>query len=157
MYLNETCTHTIQTPLGFFSIVASEDFILSTNFSYKKISSSNPTPLLKEASKQCQAYFAGSLRRFDLPQAPHGTEFQLRCWAILQTIPYAQTLSYSEQAIQIKSPKASRAVGGANGRNPIPLIIPCHRVIGKNGDLTGFSGGLKIKKFLLQHEQKYRH
>lgn len=149
-----TLTQTIKTPLGFFSIKADEEAILSCDFNLHEKPSTTSSPLLNEAAKQCHAYFEGRLTTFDLPLAPVGTAFQMSCWNILQTIPFGHTLSYSEQAMKMNNPKATRAVGGANGRNPIPLLIPCHRVIGKNGDLTGFSGGLKIKQFLLQHEKE---
>jgi len=109
----------------------------------------------REARRQLNAYFGGELQQFDLPLAPHGTPFQLRAWQALQAIPYAQTRSYSEQANAASAPKAVRAIGAANGRNPLPIVIPCHRVIGKDGSLTGFGGGLPIKQWLLQHEQRF--
>ena len=99
------------------------------------------------------AYFAGKLRAFNVPVAPRGTEFQRKCWAALQQIPYGATRSYGQQADAINNPKAVRAVGLANGRNPISIIIPCHRVIGANGGLTGYGGGMGRKQFLLDLEQ----
>lgn len=110
------------------------------------------SPLLHAAREQLAAYFAGRLRRFDLPLAPRGTPFQLRVWRALQDIPYGQTCSYSELAAAISSPRACRAVGQANGRNPLMIIIPCHRVIAAGGGLGGYSGGLDIKRFLLRLE-----
>jgi methylated-DNA-[protein]-cysteine S-methyltransferase len=104
------------------------------------------------AAAQLAAYFAGKLKAFDLPLAPAGTPFQLRVWTALQTIPYGQTVSYGQLARQVGSPAASRAVGLANGRNPIPLIFPCHRVVGADGSLTGYGGGLHRKQFLLDLE-----
>ena len=101
---------------------------------------------------QLDAYFAGRLRRFELPLAPEGTPFQREVWSALTTIPYGETVSYGELARRVGRPAASRAVGAANGRNPIPIIIPCHRVIGADGTLTGFGGGLPIKRRLLQLE-----
>jgi methylated-DNA-[protein]-cysteine S-methyltransferase len=98
---------------------------------------------------QLDAYFAGRLRRFELPLAPEGTPFQREVWSALTTIPYGETVSYGELARQVGRPNACRAVGAANGRNPIPIIIPCHRVIGADGSLTGFGGGLPIKQRLL--------
>jgi len=98
---------------------------------------------------QLDAYFAGRLRRFELPLAPEGTAFQREVWSALTTIPYGETVSYGELARQIGRPNSCRAVGAANGRNPIPIIIPCHRVIGADGSLTGFGGGLPIKQRLL--------
>jgi len=101
---------------------------------------------------QLDAYFAGELQHFDLPLAPQGTEFQLAVWQALQTIPFGKTISYGELAKSINKPTASRAVGAANGANPLPIIIPCHRVIGADGSLTGFGGGLDRKYWLLRHE-----
>ena len=102
--------------------------------------------------QQLDAYFAGTLTRFDLPLALNGTPFQNRAWAALAAIPFGETRCYSEMAAQIGHPDASRAVGAANGNNPLPIILPCHRVIGKSGALTGFGGGLDVKRFLLCHE-----
>lgn len=110
------------------------------------------SPLLQEAREQLAAYFAGRLRRFDLPLAPRGTPFQLRVWRALQDIPYGRTCSYSELATAVGSPRACRAVGQANGRNPLMIVIPCHRVIAAGGGLGGYSGGLDIKRFLLRLE-----
>lgn len=106
--------------------------------------------------EQLNEYFAGKRRVFDLPLAPRGTEFQLACWNELQRIPFGSTISYSELARRIARPNAVRAVGAANGANPIPIIIPCHRVIGANGTLTGYGGGLHIKRALLALEQPQR-
>jgi methylated-DNA-[protein]-cysteine S-methyltransferase len=106
------------------------------------------------AAEQLTAYFAGELTSFDLPLAPAGTPFQRRVWAALQTIPFGQTRSYGDLARQIGSESASRAVGLANGKNPIALVIPCHRVIGADGSLTGYGGGLDRKQFLLDLEAK---
>jgi len=109
---------------------------------------------VKETMRQLRAYFAGKLERFDLPLAPQGTPFQLDVWRRLCEIPYGETTSYGELARKIGNPNASRAVGLANGSNPIPIIIPCHRVIGSNGKLTGYGGGLPIKEKLLALERK---
>lgn len=106
----------------------------------------------REARAQLEAYFAGELHRFELALAPEGTPFQLQVWSALRTIPYGETVSYGELARRLGRSKASRAVGAANGRNPIPIVIPCHRVIGSNGSLTGFGGGLAIKRRLLKLE-----
>jgi len=108
---------------------------------------------LREAALQLDAYFAGELREFELPVDPGGTAFQRTVWQALQTIPYGITVSYGELAQQLKKPTATRAVGAANGANPLPIVIPCHRVIGADGALTGFGGGLDIKRWLLEHEQ----
>lgn len=109
----------------------------------------------REVIRQLQAYFAGTLREFDLPLAPEGTPFQLAVWSALRRIPYGGTVSYGEIARSIGKPKAMRAVGGANGRNPIPIIVPCHRVIGCDGSLTGFGGGLTVKQKLLDLERRH--
>jgi len=109
---------------------------------------------LKETIRQLHAYFAGELENFDLHLAPEGTPFQLAVWRRLCDIPYGQTISYGELASRIGNPKASRAVGLANGSNPIPIVIPCHRVIGSNGKLTGYGGGLPIKEKLLALERR---
>lgn len=102
--------------------------------------------------KQLKAYFAGDLKQFDLPLAPRGTDFQMGVWKALRSIPYGETISYGQLADQIGNPRAVRAVGGANGKNPIAIIVPCHRVIGSDGTLTGFGGGLPIKEALLRLE-----
>ncbi len=114
------------------------------------------TPLLKEAGKQLQDYFVGRIKEFSLPMAPQGTEFMKSVWKALCEIPYGETRSYHEIAQNIGKPKASRAVGLANNRNPIPVFIPCHRVIGSNGKLTGYRGGLELKTQLLEVEKKYK-
>jgi methylated-DNA-[protein]-cysteine S-methyltransferase len=101
---------------------------------------------------QLTEYFAGSRKEFELKLAPHGTRFQLEVMSALQRIPYGETMSYVELARAVGRPRASRAVGAANGRNPLPIVVPCHRVIGADGSLTGFGGGLPIKQFLLEHE-----
>jgi len=108
---------------------------------------------LTETIRQLQAYFAGELENFNLPLAPEGTQFQMEVWRRLCDIPYGQTISYGELARRVGNPKASRAVGLANGSNPIPIVIPCHRVIGSNGKLMGYGGGLPIKEKLLALER----
>jgi len=113
------------------------------------------SPLIKTAAAQLAEYFAGKRAKFDLPLAPAGTEFQRSVWRALQTIPYGKTRSYGEIAAQIGNPKAFRAVGLANNRNPIVIIIPCHRVIGHDGSLVGFGGGLDVKQYLLDLENRY--
>ena len=108
---------------------------------------------LADVVRQLRAYFTGDLRRFDLPLAPQGTPFQQRVWRELLEIPYGETMSYGELARKIGSPSASRAVGLANGSNPISIVIPCHRVIGSSGKLTGYGGGLEKKEWLLALER----
>lgn len=110
-------------------------------------------PPFRTAKKQLAEYFAGSRTEFNLPLRPHGTAFQLDVLRALQSIPYGETRSYVEIARQVGRPKASRAVGAANGRNPLPIVIPCHRVIGADGNLSGFGGGIRAKQFLLNLEQ----
>jgi len=110
------------------------------------------TPLLLKAAKQLDEYFNGKRKEFDLPLAPRGTEFQNKVWKALQAIPFGKTCSYGQLAAMTGNPKACRAVGMANNRNPIPVIIPCHRVIGHNGALTGYAGGLELKQKLLELE-----
>ena len=115
------------------------------------------TPLghavLERAAGQLQEYFAGERRDFDVPLRPHGTTFQLAAWTALSTIPYGETVSYGEQASRLGDRRLARAVGAANGRNPLPIIVPCHRVVGANGHLTGFGGGIECKAWLLDHER----
>ena len=113
----------------------------------------DPVAVLDEAAAQLEAYFAGERTSFELPLDLTGTDFQRSCWLALATIPYGQTVSYGEQARRLGlGPTSARAVGTANGQNPLPLILPCHRVIGADGSLTGFGGGLHLKRFLLEHE-----
>lgn len=113
------------------------------------------TPLLEQVQRQLAEYFDGQRQTFDIPLSPEGTAFQKKAWQSLQAIPYGTTWSYGQQARHMGHPTAVRAVGGANGRNPIPIIIPCHRVIGSNGSLTGYSGGMSIKQFLLALESAH--
>ena len=104
--------------------------------------------------EQLRAYFGGELQRFDLPLSPSGSEFQQAVWQALAQIPYGETISYSTLAARLGRPRAVRAVGAANGANPLPIVLPCHRVIGSNGSLTGFAGGLQSKAWLLGHERR---
>lgn len=111
--------------------------------------------VLAVAVTQLGEYFAGTRREFDLPLDPHGTPFQQAAWQVLRTIPYGTTMSYGEQARRMGDARKARAVGAANGRNPISVIVPCHRVVGSNGSLTGFAGGLSSKEWLLAHEGQH--
>jgi len=111
--------------------------------------------LFAEAFRQLGAYFAGELNRFELPLRLAGTGFQNAVWSALSEIPYGATTSYGALAARIGRPSASRAVGAANGANPLPIVVPCHRVIGANRSLTGFGGGIEVKRFLLEHEQSH--
>ena len=114
------------------------------------------TPVLDEAISQLEEYFAGTRREFDLPLDPAGTEFQQSAWMVLRTIPYGQTISYGQQAEQLGHPNKARAVGAANGKNPLSIVVPCHRVVGSNGHLTGFAAGIDVKSWLLDHERQPR-
>ena len=110
-------------------------------------------PILEAAATQLAEYFAGERTEFELPLDPQGTEFQVAAWKALAEIPYGETATYGEQAERIGRPSAVRAVGAANGRNPLSIVLPCHRVVGADGSLTGFAGGLDAKRLLLDHEQ----
>jgi methylated-DNA-[protein]-cysteine S-methyltransferase len=114
-----------------------------------------PNAITEETVKQLDRYFEGNLKKFELPLAPEGTEFQQKVWHELASIPFGETWSYLDLARKVGTDKHTRAVGLANGKNPIAIIIPCHRVIGNNGDLTGYAGGLHRKKWLLAHEAAY--
>jgi methylated-DNA-[protein]-cysteine S-methyltransferase len=150
--------HEIDSPIGRLLLAGDGDSLIQVGFQ------SGPRPLqpaadwiadgapFRGAIAQLGEYFAGERRRFDLPLAPQGTEFQRRVWRALTEIPYGETVSYGELARRIGKPSAPRAVGLANGANPLPIIVPCHRVIGADGSLTGFGGGLPIKRKLLALE-----
>ena len=147
------------TSLGNISIAEQNSLITGLYFEHETLPNSfsiGKTPMLNEAFLQLNAYLAGELRQFSLPLAPHGTAFMQTVWQTLLTIPYGTTASYKDIALMIAKPKAMRAVGLANRNNPIPILIPCHRVIGSNGSLVGYSSGLAIKEFLLQLEAKHR-
>ena len=113
------------------------------------------TALIAECRNQLEEYFAGKRKTFDLPLAPKGTDFQQKVWSALQEIPYGEVCTYKDIAAAVGNPKGCQAVGGANGKNPIAIIIPCHRVIGKSGKLVGYAGGMENKKFLLELEKSH--
>jgi methylated-DNA-[protein]-cysteine S-methyltransferase len=143
----------VDTPIGPLGLIASQAGLRAVLFDSGRIRAEGRSPVLDEAERQLEAYFDGELVAFDLPLELHGTEFQRRCWLALASIPYGQTVSYGEQAHRLGlGSDAARAVGAANGQNPLPLVLPCHRVIGADGSLTGFGGGLQVKRFLLEHE-----
>jgi len=143
----------LDTPIGPLGLVASDAGLSGVLFDARTLRPEGSSPVLDEAERQLASYFDGRLEAFDLPLELHGTEFQRRCWLALRTIPYGQTVSYGEQARRLGlGPDAARAVGAANGSNPIPIVLPCHRVVGADGSLTGFGGGLHVKRFLLEHE-----
>ena len=142
----------MDSPLGTILLTEENECLTAVKFVGNVPTFCDDSLLLRQAVQQLTEYFSGNRREFDLPLAPEGTDFQKRCWAELQKIPYGQTISYGEEARRLGRPTACRAVGGANGRNPIPVIIPCHRVIAADGSLGGFSGGLDIKRKLLALE-----
>jgi methylated-DNA-[protein]-cysteine S-methyltransferase len=143
----------VDSPIGPLGLIASDVALQGVVFDGRGIRPEGSAPVLDEAARQLTAYFEGDLVTFDLPLELHGTDFQRQCWLALATIPYGQTVSYGEQArrLGLASDKA-RAVGAASGSNPLPIVLPCHRVIGADGSLTGFGGGLHVKRFLLEHE-----
>lgn len=144
----------IDTPIGPVGLEADERALTQVRFHARGAPGGRPrTGVLAEAARQLDAYFEKRLKRFDLPLAPRGTPFQLDVWNTLQKIPYGDTWSYADLARRIGRPDAVRAVGAANGRNPLPIIVPCHRVIGSNGQLVGFGGGLNLKRWLLELEE----
>lgn len=157
----ERCT--LPSPVGPLTLVGDQDGLREISFAKGSPAATpsqdgarGPVEHFRDAIAQLEAYFDGTLRRFDLALAPEGTPFQREVWSLLQTIPYGETTSYGEIARRLGRPHAYRAVGAANGRNPIPIIIPCHRVVGADGSLTGFGGGLPIKRRLLELEACHR-
>lgn len=143
----------VDSPIGPLGLIASDAGLCGVLFNGGTVRSEGSSPVLAEATRQLEAYFSGELLAFDLPLELQGTEFQRRCWLALASIPYGQTVSYGEQARRLGlGPDAARAVGAANGQNPLPIVLPCHRVIGANGSLTGFGGGLDVKRYLLELE-----
>jgi methylated-DNA-[protein]-cysteine S-methyltransferase len=149
-------TRVITSPLGDIVLVASSTGLRRVEFLNRDARA--PTSVanvhLDAAGRQLAEYFAGDRRDFDLVLEPEGSAFQLSAWAVLRTIPYGATMTYGEQASALGKPRAVRAVGGANGRNPLAIIVPCHRVIGVAGKLTGYASGLDRKAWLLNHELK---
>jgi len=155
----QTCYVWMESPVGKLLLVADEDGLIEIAFAEGRT-----TPivhpewtcggaLLGEPVRQLEAFFGGELRDFDLPLKPRGTPFQQRVWKLLREIPFGETISYGELARRAGNPAASRAVGLANGSNPIAIVIPCHRVIGSNGKLTGYGGGLQNKRWLIDFER----
>lgn len=145
-----------KSPLGPIKIVGSHDCILSLDFIDEELPGDSDLPFcLKACVKQIDEYFKGNRREFLLNLDPAGTDFQRMVWRQLEKIPFGQVVTYREIAGVIGNPKASRAVGSANGKNPISIIIPCHRVIGSNGSLTGYGGGLWRKEWLIKYERGF--
>jgi methylated-DNA-[protein]-cysteine S-methyltransferase len=153
---------TVETPVGALRLLASDEALRAViwpRVDRKREMAGEPIecddhPVLTSAARQLMEYFSGRRRVFDLQLDPVGTPFQLRAWSHLRDIPYGTTRTYGEQAAAMGRPTASRAVGAANGRNPLSIFVPCHRVIGADGSLTGFAGGLETKQFLLELEAR---
>lgn len=143
------------SPIGDLTLIATNDALTEIRFGASVGEETiESTPVLRKAAEELNAYFAGTLQGFTIPLAPKGTAFQQAVWQALCAIPYGQTASYGEIAARIGNPKAARAVGMANNRNPLPIVIPCHRVIGKSGSMVGYGGGLPVKERLLTLEQR---
>jgi len=149
----------VDSPIGPLTLTAKGGALTAIDFGAADGSDSGGPidPVLAEAARQFAAYFAGELRKFDMRLWPSGTPFQLTVWEALRRIPYGETVTYGELARRIGRPTAARAVGRANGQNPLPIVVPCHRVIGADGALTGYAGGLDIKTALLAVESGRTH
>lgn len=144
----------IITQVGILRLTATNTHLTAIGFCQHKGQDSNiQSPILEDTENQLDGYFRGLTTTFNLPILPAGTDFQRKVWEIVSSIEYGSTMDYFSVAALTGSEKNTRAVGMANGKNPIPIIIPCHRVIGRDGKLTGYSGGLEIKKWLLLHEK----
>lgn len=142
-----------ESPVGPLRLEARDGALVALHLNARPGPENLDDPVLAEATTQLREYFAGTRTSFELPLQMHGNTFEQRVWAALRTIPYGETASYGEIAAQIDAPGAARAVGVANARNPIAIVVPCHRVIGANGKLVGFGGGLPMKRALLDLEQ----
>ncbi len=150
--------YSYQSPIGKLTIVEQEGKLTRICFEGEKVDSSfviEETPLIKETVRQFDLYFKGELKAFDLPLALNGTPYMQAVWQQLCTIPYGTTASYKDIAQKLGNPKACRSVGQANNRNPLPIVIPCHRVIGADGKLVGYAGGLDVKIKLLELEKRH--
>lgn len=145
------------TSIGSITVVEEDEKIIRISFEKQKYDCECETPLIHRTFKQLNEYLQGNRTTFTIPISLKGTSFQLQVWKALQSVPYGETCSYQEIAQRIGNPKACRAVGMANHNNPIAIMIPCHRVIGKNGELTGYGGGLSKKQILLQLEQNHHN
>jgi methylated-DNA-[protein]-cysteine S-methyltransferase len=147
---------TIKTPVGYLELKTNKDSLLSISFTNFQSPQSAYQPfILHETAKQIHEYFSGTRKIFCLKTEPAGTDFQLKVWEQVMKVEFGETASYLDIALQTGSKNNTRAVGLANGKNPIPIVIPCHRIIGVNGKLTGYAGGLERKRWLLQHEQSF--
>lgn len=158
---------TMPSPLGELTLAATEAGLRSVSWGVRGVNGrrrpvafdgdrcracDRATAILRAAAEQLTAYFDGERTEFDIPLDPVGTPFQQRAWALLRTIPFGTTISYAEQARRLGDARKARAVGGANGKNPLPIVVPCHRVIGSGGALVGFAAGTRVKARLLRHE-----
>ena len=144
----------LQSPVGYLSIEADHAAVRSISFCDEMSTRQNPSRLTTKAAEELNAYFEGHLNEFSIPLDPTGTEFERSVWSALTKIPFGTTCSYLDVSRRINNPKAIRAVGRANGANPIAIIVPCHRVIGSDGSLTGYAGGIWRKRWLLDHEAR---
>jgi len=142
----------VPAPFGELLVAKEEGAVVEIHFRPRDVDGVRDDDAVSDVAKQLHEYFRGERHSFDLELAPRGTDFQRLCWSALQRIPYGETRSYSDIAREIGRPAAVRAVGAANGANPIPIVIPCHRVVGSNGSLTGFGGGIETKRWLLALE-----
>ncbi len=145
-----------RSEIGIIKISGTNQGIVSIHFAEPVVDERGDAPIFGGCLTQLDEYFQGKRRDFTLPLLPEGTDFQLKAWRRLQQIPYGKTVSYREIPVALERPGAARAVGNANHRNPIAILIPCHRVIGKDGSLTGYAGGLWRKQWLLEHEKRYQ-
>ncbi len=148
----------VDSPIGPITLIADDEALVEVRFPKEgwRVDGAVPAPdhpVLRQAAQELTEYFDGQRTDFDVPLDPRGTAFQRSAWEALRTIPYGETVSYREQAKRLGDVGKARAVGAANGRNPLPIIVPCHRVIGSNGHLTGFGGGIESKAWLLDHER----
>ena len=146
--------HVIQSPVGPLTLTGTEDALTRLSFGGGQAGAGSPSPALELAARELEEYFAGVRREFTVPLAPEGTAFQLAVWRALRETPSGATASYRDIAVRLGKPGGAVAVGQANSRNPIPIIIPCHRIIGAGGQLVGYTGGLEIKRFLLRLEER---
>jgi methylated-DNA-[protein]-cysteine S-methyltransferase len=162
---NDLVSTVMATPVGPLTIVVSADGVRAIlwpdedpdRVRHAPAPADSGHPVIVATVAQLAEYFAGERQEFDLPLDPIGTDFQQTAWSALRTIPYGTTVSYGEQAARMGDRRKARAVGAANGRNPISIVVPCHRVVGSNGALTGFAGGIRTKAWLLEHEQRVTH
>lgn len=157
-----TSTTQLDSPVGRLRLVATDQGLSRLLFDEQADADLRPDgdsaqaddhPVLAAATTQLEEYFAGQRQEFDVPLDLEGTEFQRAAWTALASVPFGETRSYRQQAEAIGRPKAVRAIGAANGRNPVPIVLPCHRIVGSDGSLTGYGGGLPIKEYLLNHER----